>query len=94
MGCLGLGLRVCLSRSYEEVEAHAREYECETVNGKRLVTKYQGFALKHRMDLLEHCPPKDIREMKEALSDTLREISGEPLPSRQTYRGDVKPYDL
>ena len=46
------------------------------MNGKRLVTKYQLFSLKHRKDLLEHCPPSDISEMKDAVSDTLRAITG------------------
>lgn len=65
-----------MSRSYKDVEEHALRNGDETVNGNRLVTKYQLFSLQHRGDLLEHCPASDISEMKALLYSTLKDISG------------------
>lgn len=65
-----------LCRSYEDVEESAKDNLLETKDGKRLITKYQLFSLKHREDLLEHCPSVDVQEMKQIISETLEAISG------------------
>ena len=69
-----------MRRTFQDVEEAAKPGGMLAQGGAHPLTVPQAFSLRHRRDLLEDLPEKDVQEMRAVVLDILSSIAGESLP--------------
>lgn len=69
-----------MRRTFQDVEEAAKPGGMLAQGGAHPLTVPQAFSLRHRGDLLEDLPEKDVQEMRAVVLDILSSIAGESLP--------------